>query len=130
MSDHDSGTPGGLADRVKGTAKSIAGSLTGNHDLQREGALHHERVDASVDAARLEATAHREKAKADIAAREARLDIESKRATAETTADAREQRIEHDRAVAEGEVGPGWKTVVRMHSVLNRPITLSIRALS
>ena len=41
MSETDAGvTRGGLVDRVKGTAKQVAGAITGNDDLNREGELH------------------------------------------------------------------------------------------
>src|SRR4051812_23686897 len=70
VSAHDPGTTGGLADRVKGVAKTLAGTVTGNEDLKREGELHHEKVEAAETAAELEATAEREQAKAELTARE------------------------------------------------------------
>ena len=39
-----------LVDRVKGTVKQVAGAVLGDDDLKREGALHHEKVEASKTA--------------------------------------------------------------------------------
>jgi uncharacterized protein YjbJ (UPF0337 family) len=95
---------GGLIDRVKGTAKQVAGAVTGNEDLKREGQLHHEKVDAAHDAAELAKTAKREQDAADLTAREREIEVERQRLAAETAAVAREDQAEHERVAAEQKI--------------------------
>jgi uncharacterized protein YjbJ (UPF0337 family) len=105
VSEPDQEAPvGGLIDRVKGTAKQVAGAVTGNEDLKREGQLHHEKVDAVHDAAERAKTAEREQAAAELTAREKEIAVEQQRLAADTAAVAREDQAEHDRAVAEQKI--------------------------
>ncbi len=95
--DADPGATAGLVERLKGTAKSVAGTLTGNDDLKREGELHHEKVAAAETAAELQAAAAREQAKADLVSREREIEIERQRVAAQAAADLREQDLERER---------------------------------
>src|SRR3954467_3147502 len=104
VSEHDSGATGGFVDRVKGTAKTLAGTITGNEDLKREGALHHEKADATETAAHLEATAAREQAKAELTAREREIEVERHRVVSEAAAETREQQAEHERVLEEAKI--------------------------
>lgn len=105
MSDAESTTSGdGRIDRLKGTVKQVAGTITGNDELKREGELHHHRADAAKDAVRLMAAADREQDQAEVIAREQEIDIERARLEAETGAETREQQIEHERLAEEQRV--------------------------
>src|SRR3954447_7314218 len=104
VSEHDSGTTGGFVDRVKGTAKTVAGTITGNEDLKREGELHQEKADATENAAHLEATAEREQAQAELTAREREIEIERRRVQAEVAAETREQQVERERVAEEARI--------------------------
>src|SRR3954467_4691640 len=104
VSEHDSGVTGGFVDRVKGTAKTVAGTITGNEDLKREGELHQEKADAAETATHLEATAEREQAKAELTAREREIEIERRRVEAETAAETREQQVERERIAEEARI--------------------------
>ena len=95
---------GGLIDRVKGTAKQVAGAVTGNEDLKREGQLHHEKVDAAHEAADLAKAAERDQAEADLTTREREIEVERQRIAAETAADARETQAERERIAAEQKI--------------------------
>src|SRR5690348_239886 len=98
----DTGTPtSGLADRVAGTAKKLAGAVLGNEDLKREGELHHEKVEATKQAAQLEQTAERERTEAELTAREREIEIERQRLAAESAADAAQTRAEQERLAEE-----------------------------
>lgn len=90
-----------LVDRMKGTAKQVAGAVTGNDDLRREGELHHDRAEALADAADLEADAAREQAAAELAEQERAITVERQRLAAEATAEARAAQVDRDRAAEE-----------------------------
>jgi uncharacterized protein YjbJ (UPF0337 family) len=72
MSDRDSGPEAaikGVVEDVKGKAKEVAGVVTGQDELQREGEAQQDKADAQREVAAKEAEA--EKARAEAAAREA-----------------------------------------------------------
>jgi uncharacterized protein YjbJ (UPF0337 family) len=92
---------GGLVDRLKGSAKQVAGAVTGNEDLKREGQLHHEKVDAAQEAAELATSAQREQSAAELTAREREIEIERQRLATETAAVAQEDQAERERVAAE-----------------------------
>src|SRR6185437_10450154 len=99
MSDVDPATKvGSVVDRLKGTAKQVAGTVTGDDDLTREGELHKEKARTAVEAAKAGATAEREQAKAQVVAREMEIEVERERLQAEATAEQRAQRAEIERA--------------------------------
>ena len=73
MSDRDSGPEAGVkgvVEDVKGKAKEVAGTVTGNDDLTREGEAQQDKADAQRDVAKKEAEA--ESARAGAAAAEKR----------------------------------------------------------
>src|SRR5438270_5610996 len=72
-----------MTERVVGAVKTAAGAVTGNDDLKREGALHAEKAEATVEAAKLETEAERETAQAELVAREKQIETERQRIAAE-----------------------------------------------
>src|SRR3954471_3690037 len=97
MSDVDPVTKvGSVVDRLKGTVKEAAGTVTGNDELVREGELHKEKADTAVEAAKAEAEAEREQAKAELVGREKEIEVERQRLQAETAAEQRQHQAEAD----------------------------------
>ena len=43
-----------VTERLKGTAKSVAGVVLGNDDLKHEGELHKDKAEAATEAVKLE----------------------------------------------------------------------------
>src|SRR5438309_4494457 len=102
MSDVDPATKvGSVVERLKGSAKQVAGNVNGNRDLTHEGELHKEKAETAVEAAKAEAEAEREQAKAQVVTREKEIEAERERLQAETAAEQREQQAELARARAE-----------------------------
>jgi len=93
-----------LVERVKGAAKGLAGAVTGDEDLAREGRLHTEKAEALDDANRLEAQAAQDAEDAELAQREHDLEAERRRLADEETADRRQQRIEEERQKREARI--------------------------
>jgi uncharacterized protein YjbJ (UPF0337 family) len=110
VSDTEPDSSGGsLVDRVKGTAKNLAGTLTGNEDLKQEGELHQAKAGAAETAADLQALAAREQEKAELIARELQIDTERRRLAAEAAAEARQQQTEIERTAAEQRIAADTK---------------------
>ena len=91
----------GLADRVLGTAKQVAGSLIGSDNLKREGQLHHDKAGARTQAAELDAAAEHKQRKAELAERRQTVSTERQRLAAQAAADAKEQQVVSDLAAAQ-----------------------------
>src|SRR5260221_7595330 len=87
-------TAGGLVGRIVGRAKSAIGSLTGNHDLQREGNLQQAQSEAEQQAATAQHAA--ELRRNEVAVDEQRADTEAERdrLRAQLEAEALEERID------------------------------------
>lgn len=101
----DTPEPGlGFMDRIKGKAKGLAGAVTGDDALRREGELHEERADALVEARDLEAEADRQQGEADIASRQQELDAQRKEVEVEEAADARRAGLDQERNDAEAAI--------------------------
>ncbi|MDP8971004.1 MAG: CsbD family protein [Actinomycetota bacterium] len=56
----------GVVEEVKGTAKKVAGSLSGDEELEREGRAQQDKADAKREAAKREAEAERARAEAQL----------------------------------------------------------------
>jgi uncharacterized protein YjbJ (UPF0337 family) len=97
LSSDDANETGPLVERVKGTVKQVAGAVTGNDDLKREGELHHDKADAVTEAAALEAHAEQEQTAADITGKEREIEIEQERLAAEAAAETRAEQVEAER---------------------------------
>lgn len=95
---------GGFLDRVKGKAKELAGEVTGNDDLAREGRLEHAHGTAEAEADRQDERADRKEQQAEVEAERRRLAVESERLANEERAERNQQRIERDAAVDEAVV--------------------------
>lgn len=70
MGKHDSGPEAGVSgivEDVKGKAKEVAGNVSGNEDLRREGEAQQDKASAERDVAEKEAEAEKARAKADAA---------------------------------------------------------------
>jgi uncharacterized protein YjbJ (UPF0337 family) len=104
MSEDITQAAGNFVERLKGKAKQVVGSVTGNAELKHEGALHERKADAVDDAARLDALAEQERAHADITARERELAAEEQRLAAEESAELREARLERERRETEARI--------------------------
>ena len=97
----DTAKAGSLADRFKGKAKELAGSLLGNEDLQREGRLHHAKADAEDIAAERASEAAAEAERARLLQAEQDLAVEERQVAAEELAADREERLEEKRSEEE-----------------------------
>ena len=100
----DTDPSGGLLDRVKGAAKQVAGAVTGNEQLKREGDLHQERAAAQQAAAQAQAEAEKEQASAEVTQRETEIATERQRLAAEAAADERQAQIERESDAKERQV--------------------------
>lgn len=92
---------GGLAGKVAAKVKQAAGSLLGDRDLEREGALQEAAVDARDRAARFAGRARHEEARADLAEEQAAVQAERAELGAEELRREREEEIQRDRDAAE-----------------------------
>lgn len=92
-----------IADRVVGKAKRIAGSITSDSTLKREGELHERKADAALEAERQAGEADRTASLVEMAEKERRLALEEQELQNEQIADARETL--HEREVAREEAG-------------------------
>ena len=54
----------GVTEEIKGSAKKVAGSLTGDKDMEKEGRAQQDKADAKRDAAEKEAEAEKARAQA------------------------------------------------------------------
>ncbi|MGI8757668.1 MAG: hypothetical protein ACR2MB_17785 [Acidimicrobiales bacterium] len=91
-------------DRLKGKAKSLAGAVLGNEDLEREGHLHEERADALDDAQRLDAEAAEQEHEARLAEREQEITEERALLDLEEAEDKAQARIAADKASEEARI--------------------------
>lgn len=76
MTDHKSGPKAGLSgvvEDVKGKAKEVIGSLTGDESKQQEGEAQQDKARAEREVAKKEAAAEKERAAADAAEAEQRV---------------------------------------------------------
>ena len=82
MSDPNPNVPlsTGFMDRVKGKAKEIVGSVTGNDDLVDEGRLHEQKADAEQTAQKEAAAAAQTTAEAELVGKERELAAEPRAA--------------------------------------------------
>ena len=94
-------TRGGLAGKLAGRAKEMAGSAVGNEDLAREGRLQQAQVEAEGDAQIAAERAKQAEAEAELQAERAENEIERERLENEIAAREREEKIERDRLAAE-----------------------------
>ena len=85
--------PSGLAERVKGAAKRLAGTVTGNDTLRREGELHEKKAADLDAAAQLEAEAAQHEREGDFRKREQRLHTEQAELTTEAVVEAENDAI-------------------------------------
>ena len=97
----DERTTGGLAGKVTGKAKELAGELTNNDDLAREGRLQQAQGDAAVEAAearteaqQADAAAQLEEDKVETAAERQRLEAEIEQRRTEEAAEANREHAE------------------------------------
>lgn len=99
--DTDEKTAGGVAGSLIGKAKEAAGSLIGDDDLRREGALQraHSEVARNAEAKLAEAKQDEVRAEVEIALSE--NEVERERLRSEVDAERRKEKIEQDRRQAE-----------------------------
>lgn len=95
---------GGLLGKVAGKAKEIAGEVTRNDNLAREGRLQQAHVDAEAVAAVELVEAEQEEAAAELVAERDEAEIERRRLLAEKAEIERERAIEARRVESEREV--------------------------
>lgn len=97
-----------IADRVVGKAKKIAGSITSDSTLKREGELHERKADAALEAERRQAESERATAAAEVDEKARRLALEEQQLRAEQVADARETvhelEVEREQAAIESDL--------------------------
>lgn len=86
MAEHRDTDAGPLIERIKGKAKELAGHVTGNKDLAREGELHQAKAEQLEDVKRQEAEAEQRKEEADLNRRARELELEEKRLVADEAA--------------------------------------------
>lgn len=75
MSGNESGPQAGVSgivEDVKGKAKEVAGTVTGNEDLEKEGQAQQDKAAADRDVARKEAEAEKARAESEVAEAEQR----------------------------------------------------------
>lgn len=94
-------TRGGLAGKLAGRAKEMAGSVIGNQDLAREGRLQQAQVEAEADAQIAAERAKQAEAEAELQTERTENEIERERLENEIAAREREDAIERDRVAAE-----------------------------
>ena len=94
MSDPTSSATDGLFGKLRGKAKQVVGSVTGNDDLKTEGVLEEKTSDAARQARAAEVRADHEKAEADVDAALAENAIESQRLETEQAAAARQAEVQ------------------------------------
>jgi uncharacterized protein YjbJ (UPF0337 family) len=78
----------GVVEKIAGKVKEKAGAVIGNEELEREGRLEQQRVDAEKEAARREERAEQAAAEADVEAEKRDIAVERRELAAEV-ADAR-----------------------------------------
>ena len=93
----------GVFGKVAGKAKEIAGDLTDNEALAREGRLQQEQVDASADAAEARADAEAAEELAEVEEEATELEREQKELEAEVEARRAAERAEQERRGQEAE---------------------------
>jgi len=89
-------TAGGVLGHVVGKAKSVAGALVGNEDLEREGNLQQAQATAEAGAASERAAAQLRKHEAAVAEERVEAEVERERLRAELAADEHKERIERE----------------------------------
>ncbi len=92
---------GGFADRLKGKAKQVLGTVVRDDDLRVEGELQETKADAAAQARKDVEAAEREIATAEIAARENELRVERAQIAAEEVAAAERAELDRQRAADE-----------------------------
>ena len=97
-------TAGGVVGRLVGKAKSAAGALVGNEDLQREGNLQQARVEADADAERERRAAELRAEEVAVTERRAEAAAERDRLRAEVEAEERKERAHDDEVRREREI--------------------------
>ena len=83
-------------ERLKGTVKKLAGTITGDDLLKHEGELNAEKADAQQKADRLEAEAAHEREQAEIVARERELVAEEQQLRTEENVEALEESLKRE----------------------------------
>lgn len=86
MAEHQDKDAAPFIERIKGKAKELAGHVTGNKDLAREGELHQAKAEQLEDVKRQEAEAEQRKEEADLNRRARELELEEKRLVADEAA--------------------------------------------
>jgi uncharacterized protein YjbJ (UPF0337 family) len=99
--DSDEKTTGGVFGKVAGKAKELAGELTHNDELAREGRLQQAQSEASVEAAADRSEASVAEAQADVVEQRQAVTEERGRIEAELERTRAEQQAETDRELAE-----------------------------
>ncbi len=94
-------TTGGLAGRAVGKAKEVAGEVTGNEDLAREGRLQQAQGEAADDAAEARKDAEQAAAEARLEDEKAHVEEERQLLDTELAETRREDQIEADLGRAE-----------------------------
>ena len=89
-SDNQEETAGGLAGKIAGKVKEVAGAATGDGDLAREGRLQQAQADTEAEARRDAAEAKQQEAEAELEADKAENAAERARLQTEVAADERE----------------------------------------
>src|SRR4051794_21088140 len=89
---HTAGSP--LVDKLKGKAKRLAGTITGNDGLKVEGRLHEERATANKDSHDLTGEALQPKAESQWPAREREILVGRQRIKAQVAGEQQEATIE------------------------------------
>ncbi len=84
-------TAGGIAGKIAGKVKEMAGAATGDGDLAREGRLQQAQSETEAEAARDAAEAKQREAEAKLEADKAENEVERARLESEVAADQREE---------------------------------------
>ncbi len=94
-------TARGLADRLAGKTKEVAGAVLRKPELRQEGELHQQEARAEDDAAKADLAAQQREAEADIVTKEQELKVERKRLDAEVAQENDVERIDRERRTNE-----------------------------
>jgi uncharacterized protein YjbJ (UPF0337 family) len=94
-------TRGGVAGRLAGRFKEVAGSMLGHDDLAREGRLQQAQVEAEADAKVAATRADQAEAEAELVAARTENELERERLENELDARERQELIARERRIAE-----------------------------